>query len=231
MKKTILSFCLVLTIGLFASQVFAQQGKFKGIIKYTLKWDGEVPQGAPTTLDLKVYDQKTTFFDIFSQIPIIINSEAKIVYSLFDFSMIPLEGVTGKWYVRSKVDDEDIAKNNYEYTSETKVIAGKNAKKVNVTFKSEDGTEKKESIWVCDEIGPNMDIYYYPGLKGVPFEFTYEFFKYKITLTATEIIEGKVKEADMILPTGFEEVTEEEFKEIIKILNEASGGGQSEDDI
>ncbi|HBN06416.1 MAG TPA: hypothetical protein DD434_11615, partial [Bacteroidales bacterium] len=178
-----------------------------------------------------VYDQKTTFFDIFSQIPIIINSEAKIVYSLFDFSMIPLEGVTGKWYVRSKVDDEDIAKNNYEYTSETKVIAGKNAKKVNVTFKSEDGTEKKESIWVCDEIGPNMDIYYYPGLKGVPFEFTYEFFKYKITLTATEIIEGKVKEADMILPTGFEEVTEEEFKEIIKILNEASGGGQSEDDI
>ncbi|MDD3667324.1 MAG: hypothetical protein PHY75_01070 [Bacteroidales bacterium] len=233
MKKTILSICLVLTIGLFASQVFAQQGKFKGTFKYTLNWEGEVPQGVPTSFEVKVYEQKATFKNVLSmfQEPTIINSEAKIVYSLFDFSQIPVEGATGKWYVKSKVDDQDIAKNTYEFTSETKVIAGKNTKKVNVTFKSEDGTEKKETIWVCDEIGPNMDMYFYPGLKGVPFEFPVELEKYKITFTVSEIIEGKVKEADMLLPTGYEETSQEEFTEIINTIFEAFGGGQGGDDI
>ena len=112
MKKTILSICLVLTIGLFASQVFAQQGKFKGTIKYTLNWEGEVPQGVPTSFEVKVYDQKATFKNVLSmfQEPTIINSEAKIVYSLFDFSQIPVEGATGKWYVKSKVDDQEIGR-------------------------------------------------------------------------------------------------------------------------
>ena len=40
------------------------------------------------------------------------------------------------------------------------------------------------------------------------------------------VLGGKVEKADMLLPTGYEEVTMEEFQEIIKILNEATGGGK-----
>ncbi len=231
MKKAILSICLVVVLGLFGSQVYAQQGKFKGVIKYTLNWEGEVPPGVPTSFEVKVYEQKTSFNSVLSmfQEPTITNSEIKVVYSMFDFSQIPVEGATGKWYIKSKVEDSDIAKNKYDFTSETKTIAGKNTKKVNVTFKSDDGTEKKETIWVCDEIGPNMDMYFYPGLKGFPFEFPVEVEKFKINFVVSEIIEGKVKEADMLLPTGYEEVSQEEFTEIISLIIEAFGGGQSDD--
>ena len=76
-----------------------------------------------------------------------------------------------------------------------------------------------------------MDMYFYPGLKGVPFEFPVELEKYKITFTVSEIIEGKVKEADMLLPTGYEETSQEEFTEIINTIFEAFGGGQGGDDI
>lgn len=227
MKKLIVSICLVLTIGLFSSQMFAQQGKFKGIVKYALTWEGEVPQGAPTTYEMKVYEQQTAFLDLFLNVNVITNATTGSYYTLFDFSQIPIEGVTGKWYIKSTVEPKDLENTTYDITNETKEIAGKTVKKVNVTFKEKDGTEKKEVIWMSDQFGPSQDLRFYPGLKGMPFEFPVEIEKYKINFKVSEIIEGgKVEKADMLLPTGYEEVTMEEFQEIIKILNEATGGGK-----
>ncbi|MFA7132504.1 MAG: hypothetical protein WC108_04320, partial [Bacteroidales bacterium] len=143
MKKLIVTISLVLTIGLFCSQVYAQQGKFKGIVKYTLTWEGEaVPPGAPTTLEIKVFENQTAFDDIFSGSKVITNSTSGISYSMFDFSQVPVEGVTGKWYIKDKLEPKDLENNTYKISSETKEIAGKKVKKVDVTFKSEDGTEK-----------------------------------------------------------------------------------------
>ncbi|MFA6368469.1 MAG: hypothetical protein WCS10_06115 [Bacteroidales bacterium] len=231
MKKLIVTISLVLTIGLFCSQVYAQQGKFKGIVKYTLTWEGEaVPPGAPTTLEIKVFENQTAFDDIFSGSKVITNSTSGISYSMFDFSQVPVEGVTGKWYIKDKLEPKDLENNTYKISSETKEIAGKKVKKVDVTFKSEDGTEKNEVIWICDEMGPEQDLRFYPGLKGMPFEFPVDIEKYKITFKVSEIIEGgKVEKADMLLPTGFEEVTIEEFQEIIATLMEAYGGGSDSD--
>lgn len=232
MKKLIITICLVLTIGLFSSQIYAQQGKFKGIVKYSLTWEGEVPPGAPTTLEIKIFEQQTAFDDIFSGSKVLTNATTGTSYSMFDFSQVPVEGVTGKWYIKDKLEPKDLENNTYDITSETKEIAGKKVKKVNVTFKSEDGTEKKEVIWMCDEMGPDQDLRFYPGLKGMPFEFPVDIEKYKITFKVSEIIEGgKVEKADMLLPTGFEEVTVEEFQEIIAILMEAMGGAKGGDDI
>lgn len=227
MKKTCLSIVVLLFFSVIGLSSFAQQGKFKGIIKYTLTWEGEVPAGVPTSMEVKVYEEKSYFNNILSMFgePTITNAEAKLSYSLFDFSQVPIEGATGKWYVRTKLEDDDIAKNKYEMTSETKEIAGRNARKVNVTFSKEDGIEVKESIWVCDEIGPSMDVVFYPGLKGMPFEFPVDADKFKIIFTASEIIEGKVKETDMLIPTGYQEQSQEEFKEILNIIFEAIGGG------
>lgn len=227
MKKLIVSICLVLTIGLFSSQMFAQQGKFKGIVKYTLTWEGEVPQGAPTTFEMKIFEEQSAFDDMFSGSKVITNASTGTSYSMFDFSQIPVEGVTGKWYVKSKLEPKDYENSTYDITNETKEIAGKTVKKVNVTFKEKDGTEKKEVMWMCDQFGPSVDLRFYPNLKGMPFEFPVEMGKYKINYKVSEIVEGaKVEKADMLLPTGFEEVTVEEFQEIIKILMEAMGGGK-----
>ena len=59
------------------------------------------------------------------------------------FSQVPVEGVTGKWYIKDKMDPKELENNTYDVTSETKEIAGKTTKKVNVTMKSEDGAVKK----------------------------------------------------------------------------------------
>ncbi|MBP6430000.1 MAG: hypothetical protein KA273_06325 [Bacteroidales bacterium] len=232
MKKLLVTICLVLTLGLFSTQTFAQQGKFKGIVKYTLTWEGEVPPGAPTTLDIKVFENQTAFDDMFSGSKVLTNAKLGISYSMFDFSQVPVEGVTGKWYIKDKLDPKDLENSTYEITSETKEIAGKTVKKVNVTFKSETGELKNESIWMSDDFGPEQDLKFYPGLKGMPFEFPVDLDKFKITFKVSEIIEGgKVEKADMLLPTGFEEVTVEEFQEIIAILMEAMGGGGQGGDI
>ena len=232
MKKLFVSICLVLTLGLFSSQTYAQQGKFKGIVKYNLIWEGEVPPGAPTSLSISVYENQTAFDDMFSGSKVITNAKTGISYSMFDFSQVPVEGVTGKWYIKDKIEPKDLESTTYDITTETKEIAGKQVKKVNVTFKKEDGSEKKETIWMCDAMGPEQDLKFYPGLKGMPFEFPVDLDKYKITFKVSEIIEGgKIEKADMLLPTGFEEVTIEEFQEIIAILMEAMGGGGQGDDI
>lgn len=232
MKRLIVSICLMLTIGLFSSQIYAQQGQFKGIIKYTLTWEGDVPQGAPTTFEVKVFEQQSAFDDMFAGAKMLTNANNGISYALFDFSQVPLEGATGKWYIKDKLEPKDLEKVKYDITSETKEIAGKKVKKVNVTFKGEDAADRKEEIWMCDEIGPKQDLRFYPGLPGMAFEFPVEVDKYKITFKVSEIIEGaKVAKADMLLPTGYEEVTVEEFQEIISIIVKEFGGGQESDDI
>lgn len=227
MKRTFISIFVLLIINIISINTYAQQGKFKGTVKYNLAWEGEVPPGVPTSLEVKIYEEKSSFNNILSMFgePTITNAEGKFSYSLFDFSQVPIEGATGKWYIRTKLDEEDIKKNVYDITSETKLIAGKTAKKVNVTFNKEDGTQVNETIWMCDEIGPSLDLVFYPGLKGMPFEFPVDAEKFKITFTVSEITEGKIKEADMLVPTGYEEQSQEEFEEIIKIIFEALGGG------
>lgn len=228
MKKVITTLCIVFTLGLMASPLFAQQGKFRGTIKYTMKWEGEVPQGAPTEFTIKVFDQQESF--TFST-PTLTNAENRTSYALIDFSQVPLEGVTGKWFIKTKITDKDLSNVTYTVTNETKQIAGKTAKKVNVVFKEEDGTDKTESIWMCDQVGPKEDLSFYPGLKGMPFEFPVEAEKYKITFTVSEIVEGKVSEADMLLPTGYEEITSDDFKEMLQEIQKAYGKGGDSDDI
>lgn len=228
MKKTFNAFFIMVVVSLFGFQSFAQQGQFKGIVKYALTWEGEVPQGAPTSFEVKIYDNKTTYDDMFAGCKVITNAENKTTFSMFDFSQVPVEGVTGKWYIKSKLEDKDFANITYESTSETKEIAGRKVKKVNVTMKSDDGKEEKEVIWVSEDFGPTMDLRSYPGLKGMAFEFPVDLQQFKVNFKVSEIIEGKVKEADMLLPVGFEEVTAEEFKEIINILVEMNKGASDD---
>jgi hypothetical protein len=206
--------------------VQAQQGKWIGTVKYKLTYEGAVSPQAPTEYEVKVYENKTKFMDMFRYSTNISNAASKTVTYMWDFSQVPVDGVQGKWYMREKMDDM-IAKCSYVFTGNTKTIAGKNVKEVNVTFVKDDGEDEKETIWACDEIGPVMDLSAYPGLKAMPFAYTMELKEQGIVIKyeVMELIQDKVKDTDVMLEAGYDEVTEEEIGEIFKTLMEAIGGG------
>jgi hypothetical protein len=116
----------------------------------------------------------------------------------------------------------------YEYVdSETKQIAGMTAKKLIRHLYDEEGVDHPMTMWYSDEIGPKINILF-NGIKGMPLECTMDAGEGKaITYTATEIIKGKVKEADFLLPDGYETLSEEELetlgseiKDAIELLQE-----------
>ncbi|MBO5963436.1 MAG: hypothetical protein J6P97_03040, partial [Bacteroidales bacterium] len=117
----------------------------------------------------------------------------------------------------------------YKETGNTKEIAGKKVKEFVCTSKDNEGVEVSETIWACEEMGPSSDMMLYPGLKAMPFE-------YKVDLSETiscsfkvvELIEGKVKNTELILEAGYEELTEEEFMEKLQSAMGGEAGGEEE---
>jgi len=235
MKKSIFALTVVAFVFSLTMTVSAQQGKWKGTVKYKLSYEGAVSPQAPTEWMVKVYENKTRFLEQFViGADVLTNANNKTAYLMFDFSQIPVDGVQGKYYIKNKVTDEDFAKHTYNFTGNVKTLAGKNVKEVNVVSTNDEGEEEKETIWVCDEIGPAVDVMFYPGLKAMPFAFDMEFKEHGIAIhfEAIEVTEGKIKDTDCMLESGYEEVTEEEFKEIVNILQEAYGAaGGGDDDI
>ncbi|MBO7277723.1 MAG: hypothetical protein J6U84_07165 [Bacteroidales bacterium] len=228
MKKHIFLFALLVSAFTFSLQ--AQQGKWAGTIKYQLTWTGDVPQGIPSEYEVKVFEEKTKYMDMTMGAVVITDAQKKNVTLMFDFSQIPLEDVSGKWYIREKVADSAFALVTYNFTGKTKEMAGKTAHEVVATFKNAEGVEETETFWACKDLGPTVEMTNYPGLQAMPFEYTVQYAEtLSCTFTAVEVIEGKVKKTDLLLETGYEELTMEEFQEKIQILQEAMGGGAEED--
>lgn len=224
MKKQIFLFALL--VSAFSFSLFAQQGKWAGTVKYQLTWAGDVPQGLPAEYEVKVFEEKTKYMDMTMGAIVLTDAQRKNVTLMFDFSQIPLEEVGGKWYIRQKIEDSLLAKVQYNFTGKTKEMAGKTAHEVIATYKNAENIDETETFWACKDLGPSMDLSNYPGLNAMPFEYTVQYSEnLSATFTAVEVIEGKVKKTDLLLETGYEELTMEEFQEKIQILQEAMGGG------
>jgi hypothetical protein len=137
-----------------------------------------------------------------------------------------LEDVSGKWYIREKMPDSAFTAVTYNFTGKTKDMAGKTAHEVVATYKNAENVEETETFWACKDLGPSLEMMNYPGLNAMPFEYTVQYAEtLSCTFTAVEVIDGKVKKTDLLLETGYEELTMEEFQEKIQILQEAMGGG------
>lgn len=228
MKKHIFLFALLVSAFTFSLQ--AQQGKWAGTIKYQLTWTGDVPQGIPSEYEVKVFEEKTKYMDMTMGAIVITDAQRKNVTLMFDFSQIPLEEVGGKWYIREKMEDSLLSKVEYTFTGKTKEMAGKTAHEVVATYKNAEGVDETETFWACKDLGPSIEMSNYPGLKAMPFEYTVQYAEtLSCTFTAVEVIEGKVKKTDLLLETGYEELTMEEFQEKIQILQQAMGGGAEEE--
>lgn len=234
MKKRV--FLLALLFVGFMNLVNAQQGKWAGTVKYQLSWTGEIPEGAqlPTEWETKVFENKTKTMSFSWAMMLglpateLTDAAKKTITYTFDFSMIPVDELNGKWFIKKKITDADFAEISYKETGNTKEMAGKKVKEIICTSKDKDGADVTETIWACDEIGPMMDLMYYPGLKAMPFEFKIDLNdKISCQFTVSELTEGKVKNTELIMEAGYDELTEDEFLEKLKSV---SGGEGSEDE-
>jgi len=103
---------------------------------------------------------------------------------------------------------------------ETKTIAGMTAKKSVIHVFDENGDDNPMVIWYSDEMGPDVN-FLFNGVKGVALEYSMNLGEGRqITLTANEIKKGKVKEVDMLLPSGYEKISTEEFTKLFEQINE-----------
>lgn len=214
------------------------QNKFKGIIKYTMTSSGEVAIDIPASQaesEAKVMGEKFVFGDMMQ--------DGREVTNYVDFSqyiaMLGSQGVEletyrgeGKFYITETVSQSTIdsltipcTEGFYvEYLNETKTICDMKAKLARVHSFDEEGKDHPMDIWYCDEIGPAVNFALGGiGIKGAPLQFSQQLDDngHAITLTATKIIKGKVKDVDFLNRAGFKEGTKEELLLVSRELKEA----------
>ncbi len=233
MKKIL----VVAAASLLSLGSLSAQNTFKGIVKYNVESTGQVAMTIPeeaAKAEIRVSgDDMFTKSAIFTQQADCIlvqglNQTACIDYSMYlsalraqDFEFT-YQG-DGKLLIKNNFSESDFDSVDipdtepghfyYEYVpGETKTIAGMTAKKMVRHAYDEDGVDHPMVMWYSDEIGPRINILF-GGIKGMPLECTMELSEGRaITYTAYEIVKGKVKEADFLLPDGYETLSEEDLE-------------------
>ncbi len=227
--------------------MLSAQNSFKGIVKYKVESTGQVAMTIPeqaANAEIKVDGNS-----LFTKSAIFLSSmgaECVLVNGLKSTTCMDLSQLLG--YLRSQGSEFDyqgsgkiLLKNEskesdfdsldvvdtepghfyYEYVAgETKVIAGMTAKKMIRHTYDDEGVDHPMTMWYSDEIGPKINVMF-SGIKGMPLECTMDAGEGRaITYTATEVVKGKVKEADFLLPDGYEQLSEEELTGLFQQLQE-----------
>ncbi|MCR4964752.1 MAG: DUF4412 domain-containing protein [Bacteroidales bacterium] len=139
----------------------------------------------------------------------ITNGDYNISYTIIDISAFNM----GKYYMELKGDElkERLAKRkyDYDYTQETKDIAGYKCTKVNCTVTDLESDDETVMVyWVTNDlnVGENINFFNAPGLKGFPLstETIVETEEMNFTLiqTATTVkADKKIKESAFFRPS------------------------------
>lgn len=224
---------------LIAASGLMAQNTFKGIVKYKVESTGTVSMTIPeeaATAEIKVDGD-----NLFTKSAIFLSgmgSECVLVNNLRTTNCLNLSQLLG--YLRSQGSEftyqgegKIIVKNEaklsdfdsleikdtepghfyYEYVDgETKTIAGQTAYKMIRHMYDEEGVDHPMVMWYSKEIGPKINVLF-SGIKGMPLECTMDVGEGRaITYTATEVVKGKVKEADFLLPDGYDTLSDEEME-------------------
>ncbi len=241
---------------LFCALTFAvsAQGTFKGIVKYKVESTGDVAFQVPpeaATAEIKVLGE-----NLFTQSAIFLKSpftECVLVQGytvslcdnygqLLDYlrsngSEFTYQG-KGKILVTNTftkeqsdsltVPDTEVGHYYFEYVDgETKEIAGIEAKKVVMHQYDDNGVDQPVEMWYTDEMGPAFN-YLFMGIKGMPLMCKQNLGDGRaVTYTATQIVKGKVKDVDFLLPDGYEQLDDDamrtfatELQEELELMNE-----------
>lgn len=243
MKKV---FSLAAAVLFAVSGVFAQN-TFKGIVKYKVESTGTTSMTIPeeyATAEVKVDGSKLyTKSKIFLGSPF---AECILVNNLRSTTCMDMSQILG--YLRSQGSEFDYEGNGklliksesktsdfdsleikdtepghfyYEYVAgETKTIAGMTAKKMVRHMYDEEGVDHPMVMWYSDEIGPQINVLF-SGIKGMPLECTMDQGEGRaITYTAIEVVNGKVKDVDFLLPDGYETLSDEDLGTLFQQLQD-----------
>lgn len=242
--KRIFTIVAALVLGF---SMLSAQNTFKGIVKYKVESTGQVAMTIPeqaATAEIKVdgnslFTKSAIFLGSMGAECVLVNGLKNTVcmdlsqllgYLRSQGSEFDYQG-TGKILVKDESKESDFDSLDvkdtepghfyYEYVAgETKDIAGMKAKKMIRHQYDEEGVDHPMVMWYSDEIGPKINVLF-SGIKGMPLECTMDAGEGRaITYTATEIVKGKVKEADFLLPDGYETLSEEDMKTLFQQLQE-----------
>lgn len=233
---------------LLAAAVCAEaQNTFKGIVRYKVESTGTVAMSIPE--EVAKAEIKVDGENLYTKSPIFLSgmgAECVVVNGLqattcMDLSQLlgylrsqgsefTYEG-TGKLIITNKAEAKDFDSLTivdtepghfyYEYVDgETKTVAGQKAYKLVRHMYDEDGVDHPMTMWYSKEIGPSVNVLF-NGIKGMPLECTMDAGEGRaLTYTATEVVTGKVKAVDFLLPDGYETLGEEELGELFEQLQE-----------
>ena len=221
------------------------QNTFKGIVKYKVESTGQVAMTIPeeaATAEIKVSGNdmftKSAIFaggmtecvlvqnltmtrcDNYSQLLGYLRSQGSEFTYQGDGKLLLKNEFKASDFDSVYIVDTEAGHYYYEEVNETKQIAGVTAKKMIRHQYDEEGTDHPTEMWYSDEMGPKINVLF-GGIKGMPLQCTVEAGEGKaITYTATEVVKGKVKEADFLLPDGYEVLSEEDLETLGTELQE-----------
>lgn len=223
---------------LLSVSALSAQNNFRGIVRYQVTSSGKVDSQVPAeqaVVEMKVFDNKLSLGQT-------LQTDMKVAQAI-DYSPalqylamndIELESYTGdaKFLIRGEItkeeadsiylEDKEPGHFYYEMVDETTDILGYQAKKLIMHRYDEEGVDNPAICWYTTEIGPEYCLLF-GNIKGFPLVLSQDLGEGKaITYTAVEIIKGKVKEVDMMVPYGYKETTQEEFVAFMKELQEAA---------
>jgi hypothetical protein len=221
MKKAISAFVIVMTVSLiFGINSYAQK-KFKGTIIYTIAYSGTIDAATaaqqPKTQTVAIYENKlkTSFNSGGANLDIIMDGDSKT-------RLVLIDAMGQKMYYKQNTEeiDAEIAEKPepvITYSDETKTIAGYVCKKAEYVEK-EDDKVTTSVIYYTEDLGGQILNYgdSFNKLKGVALEsVTTTPDGIIVTLTATEVKKGKVKDTDFLLPDDYVELSADQKQQII----------------
>lgn len=220
--KTLVKSVLVLSAILIAwsSNVYAQAKPFKGIANYTISYSGNIDAATlaqqPKAMSVKILENKCKMNMPLGPLTldVITDGDKKETITMIDM-------MGQKKYFKSTTTeiDEEVNKNGapvIRYLDETKSIAGYTCKKAEYVTKDDDGNETVTVVYYTEDLG-GAPLNYggsFTGLKGFPMEYVINQGEIVTTFTVTEVVKGKVKATDFLIPTDYVELTPEEKAEM-----------------
>ena len=233
MKKIVCAAAvLLLTVGALSAQ-----NNFRGIVKYKIASTGKVAitiKPEQSTAEIKVYDnQILSGQTVQTGFKLAQAADFSPYISYLAANDIELETYTGdgKFLIRDEISKEKLDSGYivdkepghyyYENVDETQEMLGFTAHKLIMHRYDEEGNDNPAICWYTTQIGPEYCLVL-GAIKGFPLVYTEELGEGRaITYTATEIVKGKVKETDMLLPAGYKDASGEEFETFQRELKEA----------
>lgn len=225
------------TLMLLGMGTLCAQNNFRGIVKYKIESTGKVAitiKPEQSTAEIKIYDnQILSGQTVQTGFKVVQAADFSPYISYLAANDIELESYTGdgKFLIRDEISKEKLDSGYivdkepghyyYENVDETKEMLGFTAHKLIMHRYDEEGNDNPAICWYTTEIGPEYCLVL-GAIKGFPLVYTQELGEGRaITYTATDIVKGKVKETDMLLPAGYKDASGEEFETFQRELQEA----------